>query len=310
MRVDLKTRKVNKINERRKNLRRRKKIMNRIQTIKIKECEFCGKELQSKIVPIKMGEIIFNLNTGTERCTCDDAKNYWKEIDRKKEEERIKRKAMEHQENVHRLQELSKMNRRVRGYKFDNYRVTMANRKAYMKAREYAKGLVSGKKDSLYITGNIGTGKTHLAASIANYLIDNNIGVKFGTLINLLGVIKESYKLDTVTEEHIMDLYSKIPLLVIDDLGKERPSEWVLEKLFTIVNNRYERNLPIVITTNYNREQLGERLASGSNAIIADSIISRLYEMCSGIVIKDSDKRKELVRVAKQNTNPNELNIL
>ena len=76
--------------------------MNRIQTIKIKECEFCGKELQSKIVPIKMGEIIFNLNTGTERCTCDDAKNYWKEIDRKKEEERIKRKAMEHQENVHR----------------------------------------------------------------------------------------------------------------------------------------------------------------------------------------------------------------
>ena len=129
-------------------------------------------------------------------------------------------------------------------------------------------------------------------------------------MINLLGVIKESYKIDTVTEEHIMDLYSKIPLLIIDDLGKERPSELVLEKIFTIVNNRYERNLPIVITTNYNRDQLGERLASGSNVIIADSIISRLYEMCSGIVIKDSDKIKELVRVAKQNTNPNELNIL
>ena len=68
--------------------------------------------------------------------------------------------------------------------------------------------------------------------------------------------------------------------------------------------------MPIVITTNYNREQLAERLANGSNYVIVESIISRLYEMCSGVSIKGEDKRKELVYAAKQNTNPNELNIL
>ena len=284
--------------------------MNGIQKIKVKECEFCGRELQNKIMPVIMGEMIFNFNLGVERCICDGAISYWKEIDRKKEENRIKKGVRERLEKINRLQDFSKMNSRVRNYRFDNYRVMMANRKAYTRAKEYAKGLVSGKRDSLFITGNVGTGKTHLAASIANYLIENDIRVKFGTLINLLGEIKDSYKSDRETEGFIMDTYSKVPLLIIDDLGKEKPSEWVLEKLFTIINNRYERNLPIVITTNYNREQLAERLANGSNYVIVESIISRLYEMCSGVSIKGEDKRKELVYAAKQNTNPNELNIL
>ena len=84
-------------------------------------------------------------------------------------------------------------------------------------------------------------------------------------------------------------------MLIIDDLGKERPSEWTLEKLFTIINNRYENNLPVIITTNYNRDKLRERLANNKNYEIADSIISRLYEMCKGLAIYGNDKRKELV---------------
>ena len=92
-----------------------------------------------------------------------------------------------------------------------------------------------------------------------------------------------------------IEKYSKIPMLIIDDLGKERPSEWTLEKLFTIVNNRYENNLPIIITTNYNKEKLRKRLLCNYNEEIVDSIISRLYEMCRGIIIFGKDKRKELV---------------
>ena len=82
---------------------------------------------------------------------------------------------------------------------------------------------------------------------------------------------------------------------LIDDLGKERPSGWTLEKLFTIINNRYENNLPIIITTNYNKEKLRKRLLCNNNEEIVDSIISRLYEMCRGIIIFGKDKRKELV---------------
>ena len=73
--------------------------------------------------------------------------------------------------------------------------------------------------------------------------------------------------------------------------GREKFIFSKLEKLFLIVNNRYNNYLPIVITTNYNRNQLRERLCINKNYSIVDSIISRLYEMCGGIEIKDDDHR-------------------
>ena len=116
-------------------------------------------------------------------------------------------------------------------------------------------------------------------------------------LYNIFTPVLESSEPKKPDEENYENIekYSKTPLLIIDDLGKERPSEWTLEKLFTIVNNRYENNLPIIITTNYNKEKLRRRLLCNSNEEIVDSIISRLYEMCRGIIIFGKDKRKELV---------------
>ena len=152
------------------------------------------------------------------------------------------------------------------------------------------------ERKGLILVGNNGVGKTHLACSIANELIKNGIPIIYGTLINLLAELKNSYDSDNnISEREIIKLYEKVNLLIIDDLGKENPSEWGLEKLFTIINSRYENNLPVVITTNYNRERLRERLANNVNYEIADSIISRLYEMCKGISLNGKDKRKELV---------------
>ena len=88
-----------------------------------------------------------------------------------------------------------------------------------------------------------------------------------------------------------MNLYSSIDLLIIDNLAKKSQQKLLSEKLFLIVNNRYNNYLPIVITTNYNRNQLIERLCINKNYSIVDSIISRLYEMCDGIEIKDGDHR-------------------
>jgi DNA replication protein DnaC len=295
MRVDLKTKKAIMMNEKRNLKLRRKRIMNMTKTLIINKCEFCGKTLKDRTIPIKIGDEVHDLRIGIERCDCKEAQSYWEKVEQQNKARRLLIAERERQNRQNRLLDFSRMNPRVRGYNFLNYKVTDTNRKAFMKAKEYAKDIVNGKNNSLFITGNVGAGKTHLAASIANYLIENNQRVIFGTLINLLGEIKDSYKSNSETEGIIIDKYSRVPLLIIDDLGKEKPSEWVLEKLFTIINNRYERNLPVVITTNYNREQLTERLADGTNYIIAESIISRLYEMCSGISINGKDKRKELV---------------
>ena len=266
------------------------------RTIKREKCKFCGKELEQKTMSFIVGDREFVLSGEPVRCDCMKAKIYWKKVD-------DRRVAIEYKREYNRKMMLrkryylnSKMNKRLMEYNFENYMTNNDNRMAYEKSKRYAEGFVKGdNKGSLFITGGVGTGKTHLAASIANYLIENEIPVIFGTLITLLNDIKDTYKIDGDCESDVIEKYSKIPMLIIDDLGKERPSEWTLEKLFTIVNNRYENNLPIIITTNYNKEKLRKRLLCNNNEEIVDSIISRLYEMCRGIIIFGKDKRKELV---------------
>lgn len=259
------------------------------------KCEFCGRNLKQEKLIIMIGDVETKINREVERCNCIQAKEFWKIQDYKRRREIEFQEKRERDRIINMLYEKSKMHTRLKSYSFQNYKITKENEKAYYKAKEYAESIKNGEKKSLIITGNIGTGKTHLASSIANFLIQSEISVVFGTLINLLNEVKDTYTMENKTESFIMEKYSKVPLLIIDDLGKERPSEWTLEKLFTIINNRYENNLPVVITTNYNRERLRERLASNVNYEIADSIISRLYEMCKGINLIGKDKRKELV---------------
>ena len=144
------------------------------------------------------------------------------------------------------------------------------------------------------LSGDVGVGKTYFASAVANKLMDKAISSIYVSSNELVeNIVNKQFN-----KEYNTSLYNYLfetEFLIIDDLGKERPSEWTLEKLFTIINNRYENNLPVVITTNYNRERLRERLANNVNYEIADSIISRLYEMCKGISLNGKDKRKELV---------------
>lgn len=260
------------------------------------KCQFCGKELEQRQIVFKVGENEVLIDGEPEKCDCKESKMYWKKIQYKKEMEKKKKEEFRKSEEIKRLYKFSKMNLRLKEYSFKNYRTTKNNIDAFMKVKNYTENFLKGtERGSLFITGGVGTGKTHLASSVANELIQNEIPVVFGTLINLLTDIKDSYGTDGEKEGYIIQKYSKVKMLIIDDLGKERPSEWVLEKLFTIINNRYENNLPVIITTNYNRDKLRERLANNKNYEIADSIISRLYEMCRGIALTGNDIRKELV---------------
>ena len=187
----------------------------------------------------------------------------------------------------------SKMSKRNLGYRFENFEVNSSNRNVFQNLKKYSEKLVNEiEKKGVILVGNNGVGKTHLACSIANELMKNGIPVIYGTLINLLAEIRNSYDLDNnVSEMEIIKLYENVDLLIIDDLGKEKPSEWGLEKLFTIINSRYENNLPVIITTNYNQNTLIERISLNGEIETAKSIISRLYEMCYLVKIDDVDHR-------------------
>ena len=112
-------------------------------------------------------------------------------------------------------------------------------------------------------------------------------------LTNLLDRIRETYENNTKSENELIEIYSNADMLIIDDLGTEKISNWALEKLYTIIQNRYENGLPIIITTRFNKEGLIERFSYSKDPDLVDAIISKLYQMCFGIKLKNM--KKELV---------------
>ena len=74
---------------------------------------------------------------------------------------------------------------------------------------------------------------TNIQCSIANKFIENGIPVIYGTLINLLAELRNSYEIDNnISEMEIIKLYENVDLLIVDDLGKEKPSEWGLKIIY------------------------------------------------------------------------------
>ena len=273
------------------------------------ECEYCKNKLYRKTIEWELYGTKRTITLDYERCNCNNAQAYWNEYDLKKlrmlEEEKKLELMQEFSSKVEKNIKNSKMSKRNLNYKFDNFETNNSNKKVFDNLKNYSEKLVKCiEKKGLILVGNNGVGKTHLACSIANELIENGIPVIYGTLINLLAELRNSYDTENnISEMEIIKLYKNVDLLIIDDLGKEKPSEWGLEKVFTIINSRYENNLPVIITTNYNQNSLLERLSLNGEIETAKSIISRLYEMCYLVKIDDIDHRIKKKKVSKCGNN-------
>jgi DNA replication protein DnaC len=144
-------------------------------------------------------------------------------------------------------------------------------------------------RNGLFITGPKGTGKTHLAAAIANQLMQQGTAVICMTMIDLLDRIKQTYEKQKqwgTSEGAVLNTYKEVPLLIIDDMGKEPATEWAVSKIYAIINARYEEYLPTIITTNYSDSELVKRLTpkESGDSTTADATIDRLREMCAAIV--------------------------
>ena len=156
---------------------------------------------------------------------------------------------------------------------------------AFIACRDYASNekLFQSKRNSLIIYGGVGSGKTHLAAAIANVMIDRGIPVLFGTYSEHLEHIREEY--DHTGEKRYLSMMKSTPMLVLDDLGKERKTDWTQQILFDVVNYRYEHLLPMIVTTNMDFNEIGSYVGS--------AIFSRLYEMSGGVKTTGGDHRRQ-----------------
>ena len=231
-------------------------------------------------------------NIHYKRCTCNKAKEYWKEIDMQQENEQ-KRKRFRNTINT--IYKQNYIGRKLQDYNFNNFQINSNNQYAVKVANDYInKNNSKLQSNGLIIMGKSGVGKTHLAAAIANKLIENDKIVLMGRLTTLLDMIKETFRDTTKSENELIELYSNVDMMIIDDLGTEKISSWALEKLYTIIQNRFENGLPIIITTRFDKNGLISRFNYSNDLDLVDATISKLYQTCYGITLKNM--KKELVK--------------
>ncbi|MDX9866039.1 MAG: ATP-binding protein, partial [Anaerolineaceae bacterium] len=114
----------------------------------------------------------------------------------------------------------------------------------------------------LVLLGKYGCGKTHLAAAVANLVVDIGIPTIFLTVPDLLDWLRNSYGSKEANFEDRFTELRTVKLLVLDDLGTQNATEWAKEKLFQIINYRYVNNLPTIVTSNENIDRLDGRIKS------------------------------------------------
>ncbi len=128
---------------------------------------------------------------------------------------------------------------------------------------EAARGYAENPAGWLLLKGGYGCGKTHLAAAIANRAIERGQPVLFITVPDLLDHLRAAFSPTSPTgyDERFEEV-REAPLLILDDLGTESPTPWAQEKLFQVLNHRYNARLPTVITTNHELEEIPLRIRS------------------------------------------------
>ncbi|RMG71424.1 MAG: AAA family ATPase [Chloroflexi bacterium] len=144
----------------------------------------------------------------------------------------------------------------------------------------------------LLLEGEYGCGKTHLAAAIANYHVDQGDSVLFITVPDLLDHLRAAYGPSSeVGYDEMFESIRNAPLLILDDLGVENPSPWAQEKLFQLLNHRYVKRLPTIITTNVDINTLDSRIRS---RMLDRDVVSRVIINAPDYRSKVQNERKEL----------------
>src|SRR3954453_3615292 len=146
----------------------------------------------------------------------------------------------------------------------------------YRAVKDYVEGIDErlDEGEGLWLMGDVGTGKTSLAMLVSKAAVEAGRTVAIYSLPRLLSRIRRTYDAEAGEQSYLefFERLTEVDLLHIDDLGAEKRRHWVLEQLYAIINERYETQRSVVVTTNLSQEDLEEQ--------IGPRTVSRLVEIC------------------------------
>ncbi|MGI6603825.1 MAG: ATP-binding protein [bacterium] len=182
------------------------------------------------------------------------------------------------------------LRKKFRNRTFENFSVTELNRPAWEAARAFAENFAnhrhSGK--SLFLVGDSGRGKTHLAAAVLSSVVRQGFRGIFVVTIELLSDIRATYQSEIKSEQEVLRPLRQADLLVLDDISAvDQFSEWEKGKLYEIINMRYETEKPILVTSNKMVSWIKDRLGK--------KVVDRLLEMCGDFVPVDGENYRERI---------------
>lgn len=175
-----------------------------------------------------------------------------------------------------------KMTPRQATQTFSSFSVLRESQAIYDKCYDYARNFSKHTRRGLLLMGNYGTGKTHMAMAILHEILKNGIAGVFVSMPDLVNDLIMSFKTDDQSIKYETALTKK--LVIIDDLGAERLRDWVKEYIYRLINTRYLKEMPMILTTNLSIPELEEHIGKAA--------VDRLIEICDIIPFEGPSWRR------------------
>lgn len=198
-------------------------------------------------------------------------------------QEETKRKLLEKQAEIERMKASGLQDKALYDYTFDKdngINPEMAYAHKYVENLEDMKANSSG----LLLWGNVGTGKSFFAGCIANALLEKGVPVLMTNFSRILNTLTGMHFED---RNQFIDSLNRYSLLIIDDLGIERNSEFALEQVFNVIDSRYRSKKPLIVTTNLTLTEL-----NSAPDVAHRRIYDRILERCAPIRINNRNIRQ------------------
>ena len=241
-------------------------------------CSVCGDAVE-RIIPFPVFDGTGNTIEKKVRVMCS--------CRMKEEEEREKRERQyEEMKAIESLRRLSLMDEKLVGANLSTFVSTNENARLLKIVQNYIVNFDTMYKENqgLLLWGPVGTGKSYAAATIANELLQRRTSVVMTSFIKILNEVR---KFDDDDGDRKIDKINNAKLLVIDDLGAERGTDYTLERVYDIIDSRYRSNKPIILTTNLTMEQMKD-----CEDIRYNRIYDRIFEMCYPVKVTGLSWRK------------------